>query len=111
MRYLLLGVVLVSFASASIAEGAREKNLRQYVGDSSKAARIARLGGAFSSPCSCSAGTPLQGRGGGLQLLLRHHAVCGGSLRHWQRHAKRGLPLIPGFQERMYTVRCWPGRM
>ncbi len=63
MRYLLLGVVLVSFASASIAEGTREKNLRQYVGDSSKAARIARLGGAFSSPCSCSAGTPLQGIG------------------------------------------------
>lgn len=64
MRYLLLGIMLVSLSTIAMADTKREKNLRQYVGDSSKAARIARLGQAFASPCSCSEGTPLQGAGG-----------------------------------------------
>jgi len=64
MRYLLPGLMLLSLSFGVSADNARDKNLRQFVGDSSNAARLARLGKSFSTPCSCAEGAELPGTKG-----------------------------------------------
>jgi len=63
MRYLTPFLAACLLAGGLHAADSQERP-RQYVGDSSVAARLARLGKAYSTPCNCTEGTPLKGTDG-----------------------------------------------
>lgn len=62
-RHLVTTLLGCLMAITAYAEGSRDSYLRKYVGDSSEAARQARLGKIYSSACSCTQGAPLSGTG------------------------------------------------
>ncbi|RMG34874.1 MAG: hypothetical protein D6720_08385 [Gammaproteobacteria bacterium] len=60
-RYLILALLGGLLLGPVQAEQDRDAKLRKYIGDSSEAARQARLGKVYSSACSCTQGTLLSG--------------------------------------------------
>ncbi len=62
-RYGVMALLIGLTVTGVLAGQGRDSDLRKYVGDSSEAARQARLGKIYSSACSCTQGAPLSGTG------------------------------------------------